>query len=93
MPERLSDERIEQELGRLDGWTRAGDEISRRVVCADFKEAMFFLNAVAYFAEAANHHPEIHNVYRTVTLTLTTHDASGLTAKDFDLARRIDSLL
>ena len=93
MPPRLSDEQIEQELEALTAWTRKGDEIIRRVVCADFKAAMFFLNAVAYLAEQADHHPEIHNVYRTVTLTLTTHDAGGLTAKDFDLARRVDDLL
>lgn len=93
MPARLSEEQVERELATLDGWTRHGDEISRRVVCDDFRQAMLFLNAVAYFAEKADHHPEIHNVYRTVTLTLTTHDAGGLTARDFGLARSIDALL
>ena len=93
MPDRLSEEEIKRELAALPGWTRNGDEISRRVVCDDFRQAMLFLNAVAYFAEQADHHPEIHNIYRTVTLTLTTHDAGGLTVKDFDLARRIDGLL
>ncbi|MBT3265949.1 4a-hydroxytetrahydrobiopterin dehydratase [Candidatus Poribacteria bacterium] len=91
MPERLSEEGIERGLSALPRWTRNGDALSRRVMCDDFRHAMLFLNAVAYFAEQADHHPEIHNVYRTVTLT--THDAGGLTAKDFDLARKIDSLL
>ena len=93
MAERLSEERIQREVESLTAWTRNDAEIRRRVVCDDFQGAILFVNAVAYLAEKANHHPDIHVAYRTVTLTLTTHDAAGLTARDFDLARRVDALL
>ena len=93
MAGRLSEERIQREVESLTAWTRNDAEIHRRVVCEDFRGAMLFVNAVAYLAEKANHHPDIHVAYRTVTLTLTSHDAGGLTGRDFDLARRIDALL
>ena len=56
----------------------------------DFREALAFVNRVGGLAEAAGHHPDIDIRYNTVTLALTTHDAGGLSAKDFDLARAID---
>ncbi|GIX07672.1 MAG: putative pterin-4-alpha-carbinolamine dehydratase [Candidatus Poribacteria bacterium] len=90
---RLSEAQIQQELSQLPHWRREGEAIVREVRCADFKEALLLINAVGHFAEKANHHPEIHNVYRHVTFRLSTHDAGGLTEKDFALARQIDALL
>ncbi|MEK6911602.1 MAG: 4a-hydroxytetrahydrobiopterin dehydratase, partial [Candidatus Thermoplasmatota archaeon] len=58
----------------------------------DFKEAMAFLNRVAELAETANHHPDIWNSWNRVKLSLTTHDAGGLTERDFKLAKKIDAL-
>jgi 4a-hydroxytetrahydrobiopterin dehydratase len=62
------------------------DAISREFVFADFTQAFAFMTQVALAAEKRNHHPEWSNVYNTVSVTLTTHDAGGLTEKDIDLA-------
>ena len=86
---RLDESQIQERLTRVPGWQRRGNEITRTWSFADFKEAMAFVTRVALFAEAANHHPDIDIRYSKVTLTLTTHDASGLTARDFALAESI----
>ncbi|NNC48194.1 MAG: 4a-hydroxytetrahydrobiopterin dehydratase [Sphingomonas sp.] len=77
------------------GWTKSeeGKAIIRRFEFGDFSEAFAFLTRVAIAAEKANHHPEIENVWNKVTLTLTTHDAGGLTDKDASLAATIDKLV
>jgi 4a-hydroxytetrahydrobiopterin dehydratase len=90
---KLTADEIRAQLDKTDGWELTGDAITRRIECRSFPEAMLFINAVAHLAEQANHHPEIRNVYKWVTLALSTHDADGLTAKDFRLARRINRLL
>ena len=89
-PEKLSDSAIEQ---HLDGssWSRIGDEIQRTFSFKDFVEAMAFVQKVATEAEADQHHPDILIRYNKVTLTLSTHDAGGITHKDFDLASKIDA--
>lgn len=69
------------------------DALIRNLVFADFSEAFGFMTRVALLAEAMNHHPEWSNVYNRVEITLTTHDAGGLTAKDADLARAIERLV
>jgi 4a-hydroxytetrahydrobiopterin dehydratase len=89
MAARLSDADIESRLRRLAGWERRGDEIRRTFAFADFAGSLAFVNRVGALAEAANHHPDIDVRYSKVTLVLTTHDAGGLTANDFDLAERI----
>ncbi len=90
--------------GRLDGgerdralasvpqWTlvEGRDAIMRKLVFASFNEAFGFMTRVAMQAEKLDHHPEWSNVYKTVEITLTTHDAGGLTELDFKLARFID---
>ncbi len=90
--EKLSDERIEERLATLDGWDRDGDKIEKHYEFDGFEEAIEFINRIAPLAERANHHPEIFNVYNRVELVLTTHDAGGLTDKDFDLAAQIDEV-
>jgi 4a-hydroxytetrahydrobiopterin dehydratase len=92
MANRLDPQQADAALSKVQGWTLAGDQISRKLVFADFVDAMIFVNKVAEIAEEEGHHPEINIVYNRVTLTLTTHDAGGLTAKDFQVARRIDEL-
>ncbi len=76
------------------GWGAvAGRDALRKVfVFADFNEAWGFMSRVALWAEKLNHHPEWFNVYRKVDVTLTTHDAGGLSALDVKLARRIDRI-
>jgi 4a-hydroxytetrahydrobiopterin dehydratase len=84
--------KFETELAALPQWQRAGEIISRTFVFKDFPAAMQFVNAVAEIAEAAQHHPDVDIRWNKVTLALTTHDAGGLTEKDFALARQCDAL-
>jgi 4a-hydroxytetrahydrobiopterin dehydratase len=79
-------------LSALPQWQRAGEIISRTFEFKDFPAAMDFVNAVAALAEQAQHHPDIDVRWNKVTLMLTTHDAGGLTEKDFALARQCDAL-
>jgi len=88
---RLSDGEIRRQLEALPGWELAGAEIRKAYGFADFKAAMAFVNRVADLAEAMNHHPDVLINYNRVTLTLTSHDAGGLTGRDFRLAGRIDA--
>ena len=90
MAELLSDDEIKARLEGLEDWEVEGETIVREFEFSDFLEAIDFINRIAPLAEDADHHPEIFNVYDTVELTLTTHDAGGLTDKDFDLAEQID---
>ncbi len=85
----LDDQQIAQRLQALPGWERRGDEIRRTFSFPDFRAALAFVNRVGELAEAMNHHPDIDIRYSKVTLALTTHDAGGLSARDFELAGRI----
>jgi len=87
--DRLVEEAVARELAATPGWTRDGEAIRRTWRFADFKAAMIFVNGVAALAEKAGHHPDIAIHYNEVTLRLWSHDAGGLTRRDFDLARRI----
>jgi 4a-hydroxytetrahydrobiopterin dehydratase len=92
---RLTDTERAAALARLTGWRHdeAADAITRTLKFKDFSAAFGFMTRVALCAEAAGHHPEWANVYNRVTITLTTHDAGGLTEKDVALAAGIDALL
>ncbi len=92
MAEPLTDEQIDEALGGLDGWSRAGDAIERTFQFADFVTAFGFMSSCALVAESMNHHPEWSNVYSRVEVTLSTHDAGGLTHLDVDLAARMSEL-
>ncbi|MBI2159401.1 MAG: 4a-hydroxytetrahydrobiopterin dehydratase [Candidatus Rokubacteria bacterium] len=87
----LRESEIAAELATTRGRTRRGAAIERTYRCTDFKSAMLFVNGVAALAERAGHHPDIAVRYSVVTLSLWTHSAGGLTARDFALARRIDA--
>jgi 4a-hydroxytetrahydrobiopterin dehydratase len=91
MADLLSDIAIQRELGTLPGWARRGDALTRLYSFRNFAESMAFVNRVADSAEAANHHPDIDIRYSKVTLTLSSHDSGGITQKDIDLARAVDS--
>jgi 4a-hydroxytetrahydrobiopterin dehydratase len=79
-------------LGELRGWTEVAgrDAIRKKFVFADFVEAFGFMAKVALVAERMDHHPEWFNVFKTVDVTLSTHDAGGLTQKDIALAKAMD---
>jgi 4a-hydroxytetrahydrobiopterin dehydratase len=79
-------------LDRLRGWQIEAGELVKTFCFDDFRGALRFVNRVGELAEEAVHHPNIDIRYNQVRLSLTTHDASGLTAKDFDLATRVDKL-
>lgn len=87
---RLSEDEIRERLTAVPGWERQGEAIRRTYRFADFKAAMAFANRVAELAEAQDHHPDMLVQYGSVTLTLSSHDAGGLTARDFRLAQTID---
>ena len=89
--EPLSDSEITGRLARLPGWARQGSAICRTFSFADFVSAMAFVNRVAALAEAMDHHPDIDIRYSKVTLTLSTHDAGGLTGRDFALVGKIEA--
>ena len=95
MPRRalLTDAEVASRLAEVPAWTRAGQALERTWTFEDFPEALAFINRVGEVAEAADHHPDISNSWNRVTLRLTTHDRGGLTSLDFDLAKKIDSLV
>lgn len=94
MATRLTGNDRERALSGLTGWKEADnrDAIERTFVFADFNEAWGFMSRVALVAESMNHHPEWRNVYRSVEVTLSTHDAGGVTDLDIKLAQAMDRL-
>lgn len=92
MAKLLTEEEVRNRMTGVAGWERKGDRIEKRYTLKNFKEALRFVNRVGELAEGMEHHPDIliHD-YKYVNLTLTTHDAKGLTRLDFDLAERIES--
>lgn len=90
--EKLSKDAIAAALAELDGWSLAADgaSIKRSFVFKNFSEAFAFMTRVALAAEKMDHHPDWSNVYKTVDVTLNTHDAGGVTALDIELAKRMN---
>jgi 4a-hydroxytetrahydrobiopterin dehydratase len=84
---------ITTRLAGVSGWIQQGSQIRRTVECPSFPAAIALVTQVGFLAEAAAHHPDIDIRWRKVTFTLTTHDAGGLTARDFDLAQQIDAVV
>lgn len=83
---------MEERLAKLDGWTRAGDAIEKSFRRGDFVGAVGFVQRLVEPAEEMNHHPDLAISWETVTVTVSTHSEGGLTAADFELAAKIDSL-
>lgn len=93
MVQKLSDEEITQELENLAGWARVEDRhaIFKSFTFKDFNEAWGFMSRIALLAEKMDHHPEWFNVYNRVDITLTTHDADGISERDIKMAGTINS--
>lgn len=89
---KLSDAEIQSNLKKLPQWQLRGGKLYRQWKFDNFIEAFGFMTRVAILAERANHHPEWRNVYSRVEIELTTHDAGGISVKDFKLAAEIDTL-
>ncbi len=90
--EKLSQEKVDEQLAELPQWSQTGEALQRTFAFDGFTAAMAFVNRVADLAEQMQHHPDIMIRYNKVTLTLTTHDAGGLTENDFALARATDGV-
>ncbi len=91
--EKLSADAIAARLAGVDGWAlNDAGEISKTCAFSGFPQALMFVTAVGVLAEAARHHPDITIKWNKATFALTTHDAGGLSDKDFDLAKQIDAL-
>ncbi|NVO16847.1 MAG: 4a-hydroxytetrahydrobiopterin dehydratase [Rhodoplanes sp.] len=94
MTERLTEERRRQALAGLPGWQEVAgrDAIAKTFTFADFNAAFGFMTRAALTAEKLDHHPEWSNVYKTVAVTLSTHDAGGVTERDIALATAMDKI-
>jgi 4a-hydroxytetrahydrobiopterin dehydratase len=94
MPQKLNAEARKSALAKLNCWSDVPgrDAIARKFVFKDFTQAFGFMTKVALVAEKMDHHPEWFNVYKTVEVTLSTHDAGGVTELDIKLAEAMDKL-
>ena len=89
-PELLTDDEINTWLSTHRLWSRDGRTLRRSLQFANFSEAFGFMTRVAIMADKADHHPEWFNVYNKVDITITTHDADGITTSDTDFAVAVD---
>ncbi|MEM9662532.1 MAG: 4a-hydroxytetrahydrobiopterin dehydratase [Planctomycetota bacterium] len=88
--DKLSESEIKARLDTATEWSEVGGEIQRTYQFDDFVASMAFVQKIADYAERVQHHPDILIRYSKVTLTVSTHDAGGITALDFDLAKAAD---
>jgi 4a-hydroxytetrahydrobiopterin dehydratase len=91
--EKLSRDRIDDMLSRLKGWSLEGEAIVKEFDTKNWKTTLFIVNAIASLAEAHWHHPDLEVSFKKVKVKLTTHEAGGLTERDFRLAEDIDRIL
>lgn len=87
---RCDESEITTALGELAAWRRESDSIVRSIVCRSFADAIALIVRVGFLAEAADHHPDIDLRWKTVTVSLSTHECDGLSRRDFALAAQID---
>ena len=94
MAQRLGGDARKAALAKVAGWVEVADRdaIARTFTFKDFNEAFGFMSRCALVAEKRDHHPEWRNVYRTVEVVLSTHDAGGLTKKDIELAQAMNAI-
>lgn len=90
---KLDEKTIDQRLEKLDGWEYADNAIHTSLEFTDFKEAFTVMTRIAFEIESQNHHPEWTNTYNELRISLSTHDADGVTEKDFKLAHAIEKLI
>ena len=90
---KMSEAQVQGTLKEIPDWSEVNGELQRTFQFANFVESMAFVNQVAQAAEADQHHPDILVRYNKVTLTLSTHDAGGITRKDFTLAKKCDGFV
>ena len=91
--EKMTSQQIEAGLKDLSGWALKDEKLHWELKFKNFVQAWGFMTQVAMLAEKADHHPEWSNVYSRVTIDLTTHEAGGISQRDFDLANKINEVL
>ena len=91
MPVKLSESEVDARMSELPGWRREGDKIRRQFQFADFVGAFSFMTRCALVAEKMDHHPDWSNVWNKVDVTLWSHDAGGITDRDFRLAQAMNA--
>jgi 4a-hydroxytetrahydrobiopterin dehydratase len=91
--EKLTSEQIEDKIASLEGWEYVNEGIETSFEFKNFKEAFTVMTRIAFECEAQNHHPEWSNVYNSLHIRLSTHDAQGVTEKDFKLAHSIEKII
>ena len=91
--EKLTTPQIEAGLKNLSGWTLEAEKLHREFKFRNFVQAFGFMTQAAILAEQMDHHPEWSNVYNRVVVNLTTHEADGISQRDFDLAHKMNGLV
>lgn len=91
-PAKASDEQIHEFIGQFSSWSIKNSKLHREYVFSNFVQAFGFMTEVALIAERTDHHPEWFNVYKTVVVDLTTHEADGVTERDFLLAKKMEEI-
>lgn len=90
---KLSEQQIQEELKTIDGWEYHENAIQTTFEFKNFKDAFSVMTRIAFEAELQEHHPDWSNVYNKLEISLSTHDAGGVTKKDFKLARTIEDII
>ncbi len=91
--EKLTTKQIDDQMASLEGWEYINNGIETTFEFKNFKEAFTVMTRIAFECEAQNHHPEWTNVYKSLHIRLSTHDADGVTEKDFALANSIEKII
>ena len=91
--EKMTEKEIEKKLNELDGWDYVNGDIETSFEFKNFKEAFSVMTRIAFECEAQGHHPDWNNVYNSLHIRLNTHDADGVTEKDFKLAESIEDII
>ncbi len=91
-PTKLAAQEVDNRLSTLDQWCIANGKLEKEFIFRDFVEAFGFIAQVALLAEKQNHHPEWSNVYKQVKISLSTHEAGGISERDFRLANSVDQI-
>ncbi len=91
-PKKMAAQEVDSRLSTLDQWRVADGKLEKEFVFQDFVEAFGFMAQVALLAEKQNHHPEWSNVYKRVKISLSTHEAGGISERDFRLANSVDQI-
>jgi len=89
---KLSPSEVQTRLASIEGWIEEGDTLRKQYRFKTFPDAIAFVTRLAFDAESADHHPDLHVSYRNVTVVWTTHSDGGITAKDFDGAAQSDMI-